>query len=416
MTEFRVMPVREGESYLLRSLRGVYLVDGGGFGCGLPDMLPERGVRKLRAAVCTSVTPLAMGGLLDIMHSGPPVGEYWLPEGLAVLPDMALRFNGDLSGWLDLAAPQRTSLPGLRPIWPVIDTAGDSRMLGAAALFALSMAAGRGTWVDVFPEQYGLGLDRYFLRLIGLLMRTAPELGERVPNLSETLFGTLDQADLALLCGRLLLERFVLSQEEGNGAACVLQTLILTGMATALLVKNDPRLRFFRPVNRVTGNLVARHPLRCMNGLECQPLTGLEHTVRPEALFSQAQELGQTGRGLVFLYGDAGGGALFLSDSRLQFLGKGETLRLDRPTVITAPGQGSCHQEAAYARIEAVRPADNIWVRARLPRSRKVAAAFTRQPHTLCLQNCRTGVLREILLQFGDGGWQRAEDACGCAP
>ncbi|MDD3311287.1 hypothetical protein [Pseudodesulfovibrio sp.] len=416
MTEFRVMPVREGESYLLRSPRGVYLVDGGGFGCGLPEMLQERGVRKLRAMVCTSAAPLAMGGLMDAIQSGPPAGEIWLPEGLAVLPDLALRFNGDLSGWLDVAATRRVLHSGRRgAVWPTIDSAVNRRMLSVAALFALVMAASRGTWVDVFPEKYGQGPGRYFLRLIGLLLKSDPELGERAPALSDTLFGTLDDVDLAVLCGRLLLARFDSGQEEAGGSACALQAMILTGMTRALAERSEARRRYFRPVNRLTGNLVARHPLRCMNGLECEPLTGLEHTVGPESIFSQAMELGQTGRGLVFQYGDAGGGALFLSDSRLQFLGKGETLRLDRPTVVTAPGQGSCHQEAAYARIESVRPSDNVWVRARLPRSRKVAAAFTRQPNTLCLQNCRTGVLREILLQFADGGWRQAEDACGCA-
>ncbi len=76
MTQFRVLPVRDGDAYLLKSRRGSYLVDGGGLGCGLPELLRERKVRKLRAAICSSARPEKLGGILELIGSGQAVSEF----------------------------------------------------------------------------------------------------------------------------------------------------------------------------------------------------------------------------------------------------------------------------------------------------------------------------------------------------
>ncbi|WP_419785936.1 hypothetical protein [Pseudodesulfovibrio sp.] len=413
-TEFRVMPVRTGESYLLRSQRGVYLMDGGGFGCGLPDMLRERGVRKIRAAVCSSLSMEKGGGILDAMRSSIPISELWLPEEVSVLPELATHYNGDLSGWLDVAATKIVPPAGPRPVWPTISSSLSRRWRAVCALYALAVAAGLGTWQDVLPKLYGKGWTPYFLQIIRLMNADSEDKSAQITDITSSLFGSLNEMELALICGRMILNRFEPSSNKDNGTAQVIVPLVMSAMLFALAEEKGIRLRLFRRVDRQAGGLVSRHPLRCLNGVEADPLPTLLTTTQPKTLFSQAIGLAHDGNGLVFQYGDAECGALFLSDSRLEFLGKENKLHLDRPTVITAPGQGSCRQEAAYKRIAAIRPADNVWVRARLPRHKKVASAFTRQPHTVCLQNCRNGVLREIMLLFHNGKWQQAEDACGC--
>ena len=102
MTQFRVLPVRRGDAYLLQSRRGSYLVDGGAQGSLLPEMLTDRLVRKLRVAVCSSTCSERLGGILEIMEAEFPVVEYWFPEKVELVPEMAHRFNGDWDGWLKL--------------------------------------------------------------------------------------------------------------------------------------------------------------------------------------------------------------------------------------------------------------------------------------------------------------------------
>jgi len=414
-TEFRVLPIRKGDAYLLRSPRGCYLVDGGGFGCGLPDLLQERGERKLRAAICTRVSPSAMGGLLETMRSGISVAEYWLPEGLAVLPELGLRFNGDLSGWLDLAGPERQEPLPPHTVWPLFALERSRSMLGAAGLLALAMAMGQGTWRGILPEGSDRSPGRFFLHLISRLLADTPEPAEGPPLLTAmagTLLTGMSVPDLCLLCGRLTLNRYDRVPDEPRAGVAVIRTLALAAMTAALTDRAGFKLRHFRPVERPANQLVPRHPLMCLNGLEAHPLPGLGHTVRPETILHLASELSGTGRGLVFRYGEAGCGALFLSDSRLRFLPAGELLRLDRPTVVTAPGRGSCRVEQAYGRIISDKPGADIWVRGHLPRGRKISDEFRRMPNTHCLHDCRTNTLREILLRFRDNAWVSEDAPC----
>ena len=414
-TEFRVLPVRDGDAYLLKSPRGSYLVDGGGFGRVLPDLLRERGARKLRAAICTRVTPSAMGGLLEAMHQRLAVGEYWLPEGLSVLPELALRFNGDLSGWLDQTGAERAEPAPPRTVWPLFALERSRKMLGAAGLLALAMAAGRGTWSGVLPDNPGPG--RFFLHLVSLLMNDAPKSPDEPPLIAEMtgpLLAGMAERDLCLLCGRMLLDRFAGGGDDPRAVSGVVRVLALAAMTAALADRAGFKLRHFRPVDRLACQLVPRHPILCLNGVEANPLQGLGHTVRPETILHEAAELAAPGRGLVFQYGDAGCGALFLSDSRLRFLPPGESLLLDRPTVITAPGRGSCRQAPTYARIASKKPGGDVWVRSHLPRNRKVAEEFCRMPNARCLHNCRTDTVREILLLFREGAWVSADHPC-CA-
>ncbi|MEF2229767.1 MAG: hypothetical protein V3571_02480 [Pseudodesulfovibrio sp.] len=414
-TEFRVLPVRKGDAYLLKSARGCYLVDGGGFGCDLPDLLQERGARRLRAAICTQVSPSAMGGLLETMRAGLPVAEYWLPEGLTVLPELALRFNGDLSGWLALAAGGAAEPPPSGTSWPLFALERGRRMLGAAGALALAMAAGQGTWRGVLPDASALGPGRFFLHLITRLMVDSPPPSDGAPLLTEMigpLLTGMRVADLCLLCGRMILERFGRSSDGQRVGPAVVRALALGAMTAALADLTGARLRHFRPVDRLADHLVPRHPLMCLNGVESRPLPGLGHTVRPETILRQAAELAAPGRGLVFRYGEADCGVLFLSNSHLRFLPPGETLRLDRPTVVTAPGRGSCRQEQVYERVLSDSPEVDFWVRGRLPRARKVSPAFRRKVNVRCLHNCRLNTLREILLLFRGGGWTSEDAPC----
>ena len=416
-TEFRVLPVRSGDAYLLKSPRGSYLVDGGGFGWTLPELLRERGARKIRSAICTRATPSAMGGLLESMRQGLGVGEYWLPEGLAILPELALRFNGDLAGWLEHLGVERTEPAPPRTVWPLFALERSRNMLGAAGLLALAVAAGRGTWNGVLPEDSSPVPGRFFLHLTTRLMADAQQASAEPPLLMDMtgpLLAGMSEEDLCLLCGRLLLERFGHGPDEPRAPSGTVRVLALAAMTAALCDRGGFKLRYFRPVDRLANNLVPRHPIMCLNGVEATPLPGLGHTVRPETILHQAAELAVPGRGLVFRYGDAGCGALFLSNSRLGFLSAGEVLRLDRPTVVTAPSRGSCRQSQAYERIVSDKPGSDVWVRAHLPRSRKVAEEFCRIPNARCLHNCRTDTVREILLRFQEGAWVSADHPC-CA-
>ena len=143
-TTFRVLPVDRGEACLLTTRRGVYLFDGGGLGGDLVRLLRDRRVGRLRAAVCTAATAGRLGGILELMDSGYPVGEYWLPEGLRDLARAAQGFDGGFPDWL------------ARCGWPVPPDAlssgpdtfppslGGDPLAGAAELALLGAAACTG--------------------------------------------------------------------------------------------------------------------------------------------------------------------------------------------------------------------------------------------------------------------------------
>lgn len=450
MTQFRVLPIRTGDAYLLCGARGGYLVDGGGLSCGLPAMLADRRVRKLRAAVCSLACPERLGGVLELMEAGHAVAEYWLPEGIESLSGAACRFNGDWAGWRRLALgggalpdlpvflPDALSgLASLPPLGAQPDPAM-RRLRGAAMLIALAlacldgdpdgdaMAAALSLLIgDTAAGHCVSGTEGCLGRFLGCALvvlaaraasRSRPGPGGKKAQcvavyrlLSGPGVSGRGLPGLALLCGRLLL-----AGASGSSArAAIVRGLALTAMTAALLSVQRARLRFFAPCPWSQSGLVARHPIKCLNGVETAPLAGLPERVGPETLLHRVERLADPDNGLVFVYGDAGCGALFCGDTRLMFLSRGETLRLDRPTVVAAPRRGSVTADRAYGAIVSGDSGRDVWVRGFLPASRKVAPGFKAQGVKICLNNCRTQAMQEILLEFAGGRWNReAGDEC----
>jgi hypothetical protein len=95
------------------------------------------------------------------------------------------------------------------------------------------------------------------------------------------------------------------------------------------------------------------------------------------------------------------------------FVGRSEAVRLDRPTVVAAPRRGSVTADRAYGAIVSEDSGRDVWVRGFLPASHKVAPGFKAQCAKVCLNNCRTQAMQEILLEFAGGRWNReAGDEC----
>ena len=423
MTELRVLPVRKGNAYLLRSARGSYLFDGGPPGCAVAELLAERRVRRLRAAVCSSVTPGRLGGILELLRADHPVREFWLPEGLEVLPELARRFNGDLSGWLAAASDEGAVSGDPAVGWTKPEPGPDRRMQGAAALLALALAASQESWRDVLPPCGESDPPSIFIYILQRLARRAAARWGRESEPAWTMLWTLGcrllegggPTDLACLCGRLMLD------ELNRGVPGVrrslrpaIRVMVLAAMTAALADRDDAELRFFRPVERLADHLVARHPIKCLNGVESFPLQGLAPEAGPEAILGVASKMAAADGGLVFQYGEARCGALFCGDTRMGFLDRGHALRLDRPTAITAPGRGGCRTEQAYSHIQSDDPSADVWVRGFLPPSRKPSQAYQRLTNTLCLNDCRTQAFQEVLLRFERGAWRRLLSDC-CA-
>ncbi len=417
MTELRVLPVRKDEAYLLKSTRGAYLVDSGGIGCAMPELLNDRQVRKLRAAICTSVSSGRLGGILELLRVKHPVGEYWLPEGLEILSELARRFNGDMAGWLALAAGDGATPVPVSKTWPPLAEGTGRRLQGAAALLALVMAASQGSWHGVLPVGEKHEPASIFISIIELLSHRAAErwnegdqkAGAALLTLGTRLLEGGTPVDLANLCGRLMLVELDRKKKKFQRG---LRGMVLSAMISAQADSDEARFRFFRPVDRMAAHLVSRHPMKCLNGVETTPLPGLPRQVRPEMILNLAAELTMPGNSLTFQYGEAQCGVLFCGDTRMHFVDKGEVLCLDRPTVITAPDRGSCRSERAYRHVVSNDPSANVWVRGFLPHSCKVSTAYHMQENTFCLNNTRTMVLQEILLRFQDGRWQRESAAC----
>lgn len=448
MTQFRVLPIRTGDAYLVCGSRGGYLVDGGGPESGLPSMLADRRVRKLRAAACSLACPERLGGVLELMEAGYAVAEYWLPEGLESLPGAACRFNGDWAGWqrLALGGGALPDLPdfltdaasGLASLPPpgTQPEPAMRRMRGAAMLIALALACldglpggaamssalsaeagGMAAWKS--PSGVEDCLCRFLGRALGMLTaRRAGRAGGADGPAARSLCmagcrlllePVATGSGLALVCGRLLLD-------EASGRspqAAIVRGLALAAMAAALLSDQRARLRFFAFCPQLRSGLVARHPVKCLNGVEVRPLAGLPERVGPAMLLQRVGRLTDPDKGLVFVYGDAGCGALFCGDTRLMFLEQGEAVRLDRPTVVAAPRRGSVTADRAYGAIVSEDSARDVWVRGFLPASRKVAPGFKAQCAKVCLNNCRTQAVQEILLEYAGGRWNReAGDEC----
>jgi len=439
VTQFRVLPARRGDAYLLKSRRGSYLIDGGAQESLLPEMLTDRKVNKLRAVVCSSPSPERLGGIIELMEAGHPVAEYWLPDRLEILPELARRFSGDWEGWLGLVSSSNRGGDSTLYDWggginPLPDDNSLRRLQGAAVLIGLAMTACLG-WApykgmsrDAFfggdRADPSSGLAHFFGWTLELLSDRAATRWENDEGAAGrilrrmgwrlSLGGSLEET--VLLCGRLLqAEAEMLSGPEGSSIKGTVQSLTMAAMLTAMVAKTESRVRFFRQTGRLEDHLVPKHPLKCLNGIEVSPLSGVVPLVSPERLFRETRGLTGRSEGLVFQYGDRGCGVLFCGDTKMNFLGSEQPVILDRPTVIAAPRQGNCSSDVAYARIESQEPERDMWVRSHFSYARKVSDNFKWQANKQCLNNCVHHAVQEILLEYSGQSWiVKSGGSCIC--
>ena len=419
MTLFRMLPVRCGDAYLLKSRRGSYLIDGGSQGGYLPDMLHERSVGKLRAAVCSFPCNERLGGILDLMEADYRVSEYWLPEWVDCMPALARRFNRDWRGWLDQCGwpmPFEVSAP----VWSSAPVAWSGDWIeSAAGLVALGVAAATGQVPSGQSGPSQIFKDSVAILTKGVVGEMAARtggVGGALRILGRSVWEVSGVEGMALLCGHLLHHLAGntpnSSSKRGRSAA---GGLALAVMALALTSRLGQGIRFFRQTGRFEEYLVPRHPLRVVNGVQVPSCPPVEEFVTPEALFAAACHPYAQGKGLVLQYGEAECGALLCGDTTLSFLKRSHSLPLNRPTVIAAPRQGSASSQRVYDCIHSEDPASNIWLRSHVSYSRKVADAFKEQPNKLCLNNCAYRTVQEVLLSFTDGKWKRlAGTPCLC--
>jgi hypothetical protein len=398
-------------------------------------MLADRKGRKLRAAVCSLACPERLGGILELMEAEVPVAEYWLPGDLESLAEAARRFNGDWAGWRRHVWGEEGGPAPHAPLWSAVRDDGrlspaERRLEASAMLIALAMSVCLGSFLYIGLSREGLlrsdddqdcALTRFFGWTLELLADRAAGRwrGQRVlisrvlRLVGWRLLHGRGPADLALVCGRLLLAEADHLPGGRGGVGGVVRGLALAAMAAALMAGTRSRLRFFRPSGRLESNLIPRHPIKCLNGVESEPLSGLPEISTPVMLAQRLARMADPDNGLVFLYGDASCGALFCGDTRMMFLGPDEAVRLDRPTVIAAPRRGASSADRAYASIVSGDAGRDVWVRGFLPSSWKVAHGFEAQRNKVCLNNCRTLTVQEILLEFAGGRWNRESgDEC----
>lgn len=415
-TTFRVLPVSRGEACLLTTRRGTYLFDGGGLAGGLPRLLKERRVGKLRAVVCTSASAGRLGGVLDLMDSGYPVGEYWLPEGLRALALAAGGFDGGFPDWLvrcGRPVPAEASFPMPETLPPV----GSGHLAAAAVLALLGAAACTGR----LPSRPRPLTPRAAFSAVAelLLSRMAASGGgDLLPLCLDALSGAgADGIEArAVLCGRLLARHAEgLPVSRRRAAREVAGTLAVAVAAEGLLAGSGARVRWFRQTGRLEEHLVPRHPVMCLNGLSVPEESRPAGRGSAAALFQAVRRLNAPAAGLVYRYGDAHCGALLCGNSALAFLGRRAVLSLTQPTVIAAPQQGGLGGEQAYGRVRSVDPAGDVWVRSHGSFARRVAEGFRRQPVRCCLRDCRDRTAQEILLAFDRGRWNRLSGGdCTC--
>ncbi|WP_338668487.1 hypothetical protein [Pseudodesulfovibrio methanolicus] len=413
---FRMLPVDRGEACLLSTRRGAYLFDGGGLGGELPRLLKERRVRKLRAAVCTSASSARLWGILDLMDSGYPVAEYWLPEGLRALALAARRFDGGFPDWL-VRCGRPVSVEASFPVPDTLPPVGPGQPLAAAAELALlGVAAGTGR---LPPAPRPMTPSATFSAVAELLLTEFAGSGGDLRSFCIEALARGAAGDVgarAVLCARLLARHAEgLAVVRHRVAREVAGTLALAVAAEGLRARGDVRVRWFRPTGRLEEHLVSRHPVMCLNGLSVPEAPGPSGRVSASVLFQAVRRLHAPAGGLVFRYGDADCGALVCGDSTLAFLGRRTVLPLTRPTVIAAPQQGGLGAEEVYTRVRSVDPAGDVWVRSHGSYARRVAEGFRRQAVRCCLRDCRDRTVQEILLAFDQGRWNRLSGGiCTC--
>jgi len=410
-------------------------------GCGLPEILEDRKVRKLRAAICTNLCRERLGGILEIMEHGYNVTEYWLPEGVELLLEKARRFNGDWENWLHLAMGSKGTPPSesTTEVWTDLlnilprDSAR-RHMEGTAVLIALGMTVilGRPLYAhlsrDVFcqrdDDSPDVGLTTFFTSTLELLADRAATrwhdqeapISRIIKRMGWRLFHGGTPEDLAMLCGRLLLaEADLLPGGEERGVRSTISALALTAMTGALMTKTPAKLKFMANAGQQTDTLIPQHPIKCINGHISDNLSRLPAFSTPQTILQQARRLSGHKEELVYQYGDKNCSVLFCSDTRMPFFSKGEALHLDRPTIITAPRQGGLPSERAYAHIRSADTSKDIWVRAHFSNTRHISSCFKAQANKICLNNCQDIALQEILLRYTDNQWTIiAGGQCAC--
>jgi len=408
-----MLPTRKGDAYILKGGRGAYLIDGGTMAGFLPEMLKERLVRKLRAVVCTFPSSRRLGGILDLMESGHSVTEYWLPDCLESLPELARRFDGDWNAWLDLWGwPPFDQGKGINT-YKNIRNERKRRLDGAGMLLCLAMGAAFGCVPKVSPES--LSADESVSWVVAELTDRLAEKwvkghtgAKRVLQNMQTRIASAGQtSDVVLLCGRMLsAEAESWSRTEGGARRTVVQNLTMAAMAASLTAVSDARIHFFQQTGRYEDTLVPRHPFRCLNGIETLPVEDLPWKVGADVMAWSAQGMTERNEGLVFQYGTAECGVLLGGHAHLGFLGRSKRLTLDRPAVIAAPRQGGVTGEGAYDRIVSGQPDQDVWVRSHYSYGRKVSTSFKEREIKLCLNSCVHRTVQEVLLSFENGRWE----------
>lgn len=411
MTQFRALPVRRGDAFLLQSARGDYLVDGGAPGCDLPALLDERKVKKLRAVISTGTSPERLGGVVDLLSAGRKPSEVWLPDSLRSLADAAFRFDGDYEGWIRLVAKGRGQGAARLFDEPLNDFSETGRAMAAAVnLLCLGFSFCTG---EVPPQKKAAGNES------GLLFELATQLAQRAAQRSGgcrpfavghpvwELLHVANATDLVTLCARMIeQEAMAIPARQRRYRKPLLDSLLLTAQVTLLCAESGARVRYFRYTGRREGGLVPRHPMRCLNGVEIGAHERRTGPVASVEVMRRVRDVASLASSLVFQYGDRECGVLFCSDSRLHFLGQDGVLRLDRPSVITAPRQGNRSAARAYRHIEAGGHDCHVWVRTHYSNARKIASEFRQRPLGLCLFNCADLTMQEVLLSFFDRQWQ----------
>lgn len=407
LTVLRVLPVRQGDAYVLKGQRGSYLIDGGDMSGRMPEMLRERRAGKFRAAVCTFPSPERLGGIIDLLESEYPVNECWLPASLVELQMLAARFCGDWPGWLQACGHSGVEAKAE----PAPATAIVTSYEQAAALLELAYSGLTGQTADAFCK--GSPEDRVTAVFTALVSRTAgwADGESRRANALLDMFrafrGTCTIGAMALLCGRLIYNDMAGQGRIGRKQGAVVRPLALAAMAAILMNRHAGNIRYFRQTGRLEEQLVPRHHFKCLNGIETEPGKGIPESASAKLVHSAALRCLSSGEGLVFQYGDSECGALFCGESRFSFLGKRESVVLTRPTVIAAPAQGTVSCERAFNHIESSGLGETVWVRSHVSYARKISDSFKRQKHAYCLYNCVHRAVQEILLSHKDGRWRR---------
>lgn len=400
MTEIRVLPVGKGDACFVRGRRGSYLFDGGDVGCGITDMLNERGIRKIRAAICTGPTRARLGGLWELLLNDFQVGEIWLPASIAELLDNARYFDGNWSQWAKLPTSGSLQSPteGLHRSM----AHRRSRHEAVAVLMRLACISLYGLDEDLpgLPSatesdnstQRRSDVEAFYIALNKVLTRKRAKSGW-LPLPPEHMVD-----DPVFSCAQLLLMESAAAEHK----VVLLANVIMTAV---VLERKKPVVRFVKNTRRQTDHLIPYHPIICLNGHTDQP------SMEPAPCTAQHIErhlrtMGNQSSGLVYQYGEGRCSILVCGMNNFTFVPVNNTITLDRPTVILAPQQGATKCNRVYGLIRPSKGND-IWIRTHASSVRKISPYYQQKQDKLCLVNCRYQTQQEILLRFEGHAWRK---------